>query len=93
MIYAFVQITITDPAAFADYAQAAGPALEKYGAKPTAMSTEPVRLEGDAPAPTRAVILSFPDRAAAEGWINDPALAETHAKRRASGASEITLLC
>lgn len=92
MIYAFVEITITDPAAFEAYAKSAGAALQTYGGKPEAMSTTPSRLEGPRPAPTRAVILSFPDRAAAEGWINDPALAEIHAKRRASGESEITLL-
>lgn len=92
MIYAYVQVTIEDPEAFSAYASVAGPALEKYGAKPTAMSTDPLRLEGEAPTPTRAVILSFPDRAAAEGWINDPDLAKVHAKRRASGKTEITLL-
>ena len=92
MVYAFVQITITDPDRFANYAKIAGPALAKYGGKPEAMTTEPVRLEGDTPAPTRAVLLSFPDKDAALGWINDPELADVHAARRASGQSEITLV-
>lgn len=92
MIYAYVQITVTDNASFAAYAEKAGAALAKYGAKPEAMSTEPTKLEGDEPAPGRAVLLSFPDRDAALGWINDPDLAETHALRRASGPCEITLI-
>lgn len=92
MVYAFVQITITDPERFAEYAKAAGPALAKYGGKPEAMTTEPIRMEGDAPAPTRAVLLSFPDKDAALGWINDPEFADIHAIRRSSGASEITLI-
>ena len=92
MVYAFVQITVTDPDTFAEYASKAGPALAKYGAQPQAMTTQPLRLEGDTPAPSRAVLLSFPDKEAALGWINDPEFAEVHALRRAAGASEITLI-
>ncbi len=92
MVYAFVQITITSPETFAEYAKAAGPAMAKYGATAQAMSTEPVRLEGDNPLPTRAVLLSFPDKDAALGWANDPDLQDTHALRRGSGTSDIVLL-
>ncbi|WP_299922764.1 DUF1330 domain-containing protein [uncultured Pelagimonas sp.] len=92
MIYAFVQLTITDQDSFAAYAEQAGAALAKYGAKPEAMSASPTRLEGDAPAPGRAVLLSFPDRQAAMGWINDPELEAIHSLRRASGPCEITLI-
>ena len=92
MIYAFVQITITDPEMMAKYAEVAGAALQKYGAAPVAMSKEPTRLEGDAAAPSRAVLLGFPDRDAAMGWINDPELADIHALRRSAGDSEITLI-
>ena len=92
MVYAFVQITITDPEVFGEYAKAAGPALAKYGAKPEAVSSEPTRLEGETAAPTRAVLLSFPDKEAALGWINDPDFADIHALRRNSGQSEITLI-
>lgn len=92
MIYAVVQMTVTDPDAFAAYARQAGPALEKWGAKPEAMSAEPTRLEGDAPLPGRIVLLSFPDRDAALGWINDPEFAEVHALRRSAGQCEIALI-
>ena len=66
--------------------------MAKWGAVLVAMSTDPTRLEGDAALPGRAVILAFPDRAAALGWIGDPDLAEVHALRRASGRCNIMLL-
>lgn len=92
MIYATVELTITAPETFAEYASKAGPALSKYGAQPIAMSAEALRIEGSAPVPSRAVILSFPDKEAALGWINDPKFQEIHALRRGSGKSEILLL-
>lgn len=92
MAHLYVQITVTDPDIFAQYAAAAGPALAKYGATPVAMTTAPERLEGDAPPPSRAVVLAFPDTEAVQGWLHDPDLAEVHALRRASGRSEMTLL-
>lgn len=92
MIYAVVQLTVTDPETFKAYAQKAGAALAKYNAKPEAMSAEPTRIEGDSPLPGRVVLLSFPDKDAALGWINDPELQETHALRRDSGTCDITLI-
>ena len=92
MIYAVVEVTVTAPDTFAEYASQAGAALEKWGAKPVAMTTEPTRLDGEGPAPGRVVLLSFPDRDAAMGWINDPVLAEVHALRRASGDISTVLI-
>lgn len=92
MVYAFVQLTITDPDTMARYGELAGDALKKYGATVAAMSKDPTRLEGDSPAPSRAVLLEFSDKDAALGWINDPDLAPVHALRRAAGDSEITLI-
>ena len=92
MIYAVVHLTITTPETFKAYAEKAGAALAKYGAKPEAMTTEPTRLEGDTPLPDRVVLLSFPNKDAALGWINDPELSDVHALRRASGTCDITLI-
>ena len=92
MIYATVQLTVTDPDTFAAYAQKAGPALEKWGAKPVAMTTDPTRLDGEGPLPGRMVLLSFPDRDAALGWINDPEIQDVHALRRASGEISTILI-
>jgi len=92
MIYAVVRLTITDPDRFTAYASKAGQALAKWKGKPEAMTPQPTRLEGDGPLPDRLVLLSFPDREAALGWINDPEFAEVHALRRGSGHSDILLI-
>lgn len=92
MIYATVKLTITHPDTFAAYATKAGNAMKKHGGTPVAQSQAPEVIEGKGPIPTRAVILSFPDKEAALGWINDPELVEVHALRTSSGESEIILL-
>ena len=90
--YAYVNLTITNPDRFAAYRERAGDALKKHGGAPLEVSKESEVIEGTATAPTVAVILTFPDRAAAKAWINDPELAEVHALREGSGTSTITLL-
>lgn len=92
MIYATVKLTIKDADMFSAYAERAGEALKKYGGAPVAQSTSPMVIEGSAEAPTRAVVLTFPDKESALGWINDPEFAEVHALRAGSGQSEIILL-
>ena len=90
--YALVTITVDSPETFAEYRQLAGPAMAKHKAEPLAVSPEAQIIEGDGPAPDVTVILSFPDREHAQGWINDPEIADIHAKRRASGTSRIILM-
>ncbi len=90
--YALVTITVEHPETFAEYRQLAGPAMAKHKATPLAVSPEAQVIEGDDPAPDVTVILTFPDRDHALGWINDPEIAHVHAKRRASGASRIILM-
>jgi uncharacterized protein (DUF1330 family) len=90
--YAFVNLTITNPDSFAAYREKAGAALKKHGGAPLEVSKQPEVIEGTAPAPSVAVILTFPGRDAAKAWINDPELAEVHALREGSGTSTITLL-
>lgn len=92
MIYAVVQLTVHDPDSMANYAKSAGAALAKWGAQPVAVSADLTQIEGQDPLPDRVVILSFPDRDAALGWINDPDFTDVHALRRKAGKSEITLL-
>ena len=61
-------------------------------ATPLAVSPEAQVIEGDGPAPDVTVILTFPERDHALNWINDPEIAEVHARRRASGTSRILLM-
>ena len=92
MIYAYVNLTITDPDALAKYREKAGAALARYGATPLVSAKDTTVLEGSPTQPSVAVILQFPDREAALGWINDPEIADVHALRRAAGQSDILLL-
>ncbi|SFM60478.1 DUF1330 domain-containing protein [Shimia aestuarii] len=92
MIYAYAKLTVTNPEALAAYREQAGPALARHGGKVEQGSAEALVLDGAPDLPDVAAILSFPDRASAEGWINDPDLADVHALRRSAGASDIVLL-
>jgi len=90
--HAIAQITVTDPTSLAAYREKAGDALNKHGGAIVQASGDLAVIEGEATLPTIIAILSFPDKNAAQAWINDPALAEVHALRRGSGTSQITLL-
>lgn len=90
--YALVTISLEDRDTFAAYRKLAGPAMAKHHAEALAVSSEAQVIEGDGPAPDITVILSFPDRDHALGWINDPEIAEVHETRRASGTSRIVLM-
>lgn len=92
MIYATIHMTITNKDSLMAYREKAGAALEKHGGKVEAASMEPTALDASLPLPTMAGVLSFPDRAAALAWINDPELADVHALRRGAGESTITLV-
>ncbi|WP_368186459.1 DUF1330 domain-containing protein [Aestuariibius sp. HNIBRBA575] len=90
--YAIVTLTVNDAETLAQYREKAGAALAKYDAKPLHVSPDATVIEGDITAPDVTVILTFPDRDKALGWINDPELANVHALRRGSGTSNIILM-
>ena len=92
MVYAYAKLTVTNPESLAAYRDKAGPALARYGGKVEQASKETIALDGAPDLPDVAAILSFPDRASAEGWINDPNLADVHDLRRNAGGSDIVLL-
>ena len=92
MIHAIAKMTVTDPEMLAAYRAQAADALARHGGAVVTASPNPTLLEGDGPAPNIMALLSFPDRDAALGWINDPELAPVHAKRNAAGQSEILLI-
>ena len=92
MIHAYVKLTVTNPAPLAKYREVAGDALARHGGSVVQASTETTSLDGQPDMPDIAVILSFPDKASALAWINDPDLAAVHDLRRSAGASDIVLL-
>ncbi len=92
MIYAFVELNITNTDNFDRYKLEAGKALAKHGGAPLVSSKDSTTIEGDKTAPQVAVILSFPDPEAANAWINDPELQHVHEMRKKSGDVSILLL-
>lgn len=92
MIYAYAEITVTNPEALAKYRDVASAALAKHGGKVETTAREFTVLDGAPDKPNLAALISFPDRDAAIAWSSDPELAEVHALRRGAGGSDILLL-
>ena len=92
MIYAVFKADISHPEALVGYREQAGAALAKHGGKVEQATPSPSALDGDPALPDAVAILSFPDKTAAEAWINDPALSALHDLRRSAGRTEILLL-
>jgi len=92
MIFAYAKLTVTNPAALAQYREVAGAALAKHGGKVESASGELSVLDGAPDMPDVAALLSFPDKSAAMAWAADPELSDIHALRRSAGGSDIILL-
>jgi len=92
MIYAIAHLTITDPAALAAYRERAAPALAQHGGSIVQASGDITAIDGTPVIADAVAVLSFPDKAAAIGWIKDPSLREVHELRRSAGASDIIVL-
>jgi uncharacterized protein (DUF1330 family) len=92
MIYAYAKLTVINLDALAEYRDKAGAALALHGGSVAAATKEASVLDGAPDLPDVAALLSFPDKASALAWINDPSLADIHSLRRKAGASDIVLL-
>ena len=92
MIYAFANLTITNPDALTQYRELAGKALAKHGGKVESATAEFSVLDGLPDIPQTAALLSFPNKQAAMDWAQDPDLAAVHDLRRSAGGSDILLL-
>ena len=90
--HAVVALRVTNPESLAHYREQAGAALAKHGGEVVQASPEPAVLEGTPIVPDALAIVRFPDRAAAEAWLNDPDLQAVHALRRGVGSSDIILM-
>ncbi len=81
--FIFTRERMRDPAAFEDYRALSRPALAGHPIKPLAVYGKCETLEG---APIDgAVILEFPDIAAAEAWYNSPAYTQARKERFRAG--------
>ena len=88
------QMKVTAPEKLAEYRAVAAPALAKHGGAVSLANPAPDALDpnGAQAAPGMLAVLTFPDRAAAEAWMQDPELAPIHALRNAAGAGQFWLL-
>ncbi len=91
MVYAYVNIVVTNPDSMAAYREKAGEALTRHNGKVAAASPQQTVLEGKLETGL-GVILQFDSAEGAKAWIADKDLAETHALRNGAGQSTITLL-
>ena len=69
--YVTAALTITDPSWMEAYGPAVHELVGKHGGRYIAQTPEVTKLEGDADAPSAAVIIEFPDRASAEARYKD----------------------
>ena len=69
--YVIAQLTVTDPAGFEAYRQAAVPVVEAYGGRFLVRGSALSALEGDPDRPS-VIVLEFPDKAAAERFYTSP---------------------
>ena len=74
--------SIKDEATFGEYRKVAADALAKHGGKIVVPDFSPIKLDGDNNL-KGVVLLSFPSKAAAQAWRDDPELQDVHAMRNA----------
>lgn len=79
-------VNVTDPAWLETYGPAVEKQVEAHGGKYIARATEIESLEGGMAVPSAAVILEFPDGAAARAWYNSDEYAPM-IKLRQSGST------
>jgi uncharacterized protein (DUF1330 family) len=69
--YLIAHVTVSDPVAYADYARAAGEAMQAFNPKIVAWSGQYENLEGEAH--ERHVVFEFESFAEAKGFYESPA--------------------
>ena len=69
--YVIGNISVTDPATYADYVPPALATITQYGGMVLAVADNAELLDGG-PMPERTVVLEFPDAAAARRWYRSP---------------------
>lgn len=90
--HAVVTITLKDAEAMGAYREKASAALALHGGAVLQASNDLACLEGSGEMPDAVAVLAFPDRVAAQAWINDPTLAPVHALRNKAADTLIILL-
>jgi uncharacterized protein (DUF1330 family) len=83
--YLIADITVTDDAWVPAYAAEVHEIIARHGGRYLSRSGNVEVLEGQSPDSTLIAIIAFPDRAAIDGFLADPAYA-AHLKARQDGS-------
>jgi uncharacterized protein (DUF1330 family) len=89
--YIVLNIDVTDPARYPEYAKAAGATVEQYGGKYLVRGGRAEALEGTV-TPRRVVILEFPSYERASAWWSSAEYQEPKAIRQSAAISDTILV-
>ena len=88
--YVIVEVEVTDPAAFREYAAKVAPTLASYNAK-LIVRGKAIAKEGAIPV-GNIVVIEFPSLADAEGWYHSAAYAEIIPLRQRAANSRLFIV-
>ena len=89
--YLIVDVALSDPVAYEEYKAKAPPIIARHGGEYLVRGGAHAVVEGTWN-PTRLVLLRFPDRTAAQAFIDDPDYAPLQAIRHRVAKSDIVLV-
>lgn len=89
--YLINDMEVTDPVAFADYAELSPPTVALYGGRFLARGGAISLLEGDR-APKRLVVIEFPSVERARAWLDSPEYAPARRLRQGAARSNIVVV-
>lgn len=89
--YVIVDIEVTDPEGYKEYAKLAPATVQLYGGMYIARGGKNETLEGDWQA-KRLVILQFPSVEQAKAWLNSPEYAPARAMRHKYAKSNMVVV-
>ncbi len=91
-VYLIADITITEGSWVPDYAATVHTLVERHGGRYLSRSGNIVQIEGSDPGSTLVALISFPDRAAVDAFVNDPSYAPFGRARQAGSISRFRLI-
>ena len=89
--YLVLDFTVHDLDGFLPYVAAIPAFIEKHGGRYVVRGAQPTVMEGDW-RPERLVVLEFPDRAAAQGFLADPDCQDLFRIRHSTTTSRLVLV-
>jgi len=89
--YLVLDLTVNDLRDFLPYVEAIPAFIAKHGGRYASRGADPVVMEGDW-SPQRLVILEFPSRGQAQGFLSDPEAQDLFARRHRSTTSRLVLV-